>query len=224
MTIRSLHTTSTPYSRYGVDVAVRRADDLDKLMLDDIQKNHQPVAVLDLGAGAGGQSRRLVQAGARVHAIDVGAYEEEFLALQEELRVGEQELRFSCADICHIIPTLRANHYHCICFQRTIHYLTYADAHTLLCNLATLTTGRLYISVTGQDSAIGHVHPQGGAPIEERFTTLPTDAAETFSIHSPLCVYTKDEFCKLLTESGWVIERVWVSAFGNIKAVAVPHT
>jgi len=57
------------FDGHGVDIASNRADSLDKEALAYVAA-HAGCAVLDLGCGAGGQSVRMVQAGARVVAVD----------------------------------------------------------------------------------------------------------------------------------------------------------
>ncbi|MCD5381165.1 MAG: hypothetical protein LR008_01155, partial [Candidatus Pacebacteria bacterium] len=105
------------------------------------------------------------------------------------------------------------------CLQRAIHYLPYDKALNLLKNLRKIVTGRLYISVTGIDSAIGDNYQDKEKIVQERFCRLSSDAAGTFNIHEPLCLYVKIEFEELMNNSGWEVEESWVSAFGNIKVI-----
>jgi len=39
-------------------------------------------------------------------------------------------------------------------------------------------------------------------------------------IHGPVCLYSEDDMKSILTESGFAVETLFSSTFGNIKAVA----
>lgn len=201
-------------------MAVRRADDLDRTMINDVTAGVVR-SFIDLGAGAGGQSARLVAAGASVCAVDVVDYTQAFNQLRYQLGCSEKTLRFMCEDITHFVPTIPAQRYDGVCLQRALHYLPYQTAAEILTTLARQVTGRLYVSVTGHGSAIGQAHPQRAQAIQDRFAPLPPAAAEIFSLQAPLLVYTEVELRMLLEHSGWTIVRQWNSAFGNIKVVAI---
>lgn len=206
-------------SRYGVDIAVRRADDLDRRLLSIVQE--KPASVLELGSGAGGQSIRLVQAGAEVTAVDIGKYKAAYATLIEQYALRPEQLSFIQADLRQLttIVPRDVSYTHCL-LQRTLHYLPYPDAVQLLRYCRQIVQGQLFVSVTGIDTAIGAAYPACAIPIEDRFAKLPADAAKTFSITEPLCLYSEAEFRSLLIETGWEIEELWVSAFGNIKVIA----
>lgn len=203
---------------YGVDVAIRRADDLDKLMLDWVEKNKKS-KVLDLGCGAGGQSLRLVQSGGQVTAVDIVDYSDEFEKLRQENSLSENFLHFLNVDVNSLESILKNKKFDICCLQRVIHYLSYDEALNLLVYLRRITQKKLYISVTGLESDIGHDYFDKNKPVKSRFCKLDAEQAEKFYINKPVCLYTKNEFKTLLIKSGWKIEKCWVSAFGNIKAV-----
>ena len=75
------------FDGHGVDVAVNRADDLDKRSLAYIAE-HPGCRVLDLGSGAGGQSVRMAQAGASVLAVDQYDFTDAFMDLRSEHSLG----------------------------------------------------------------------------------------------------------------------------------------
>ncbi len=194
---------------YGVDVTKVRADDLDKKILAAVRAA-PGVLVLELGCGSGVQSVRLAQAGARVVAVDIDKC--------GPLVQGDQ-VRFLRGDVRNINMLIPKGQFDICLFQRTIHYLRYEEARVVLTHLKTMVKDRLYISVSGLESDIGRAYSDAAKPVYARFTKLSEPDAETFSIHEPLCLYTPEEFMVLLQESGWEIEELWVSAFGNIKAV-----
>lgn len=210
--------------RYGVDIAVRRADDLDKLMVEDaatrVARGDTP-SVLDIGCGAGGQAKRLAAVGAQVTAIDVSDYSAEFAA-HTVLGADKQSgtVTFIEADIVRWLQNTPADKFDLVCCQRTLHYLQYAQAKYMLSELQKRTNGSLYLSVTGATSAIAGSYPLLGTLIAKRFATLAAPAQETFSISAPLCIYHKEEVLTLLSDTGWDIKYYRVSDFGNIKVIA----
>lgn len=210
--------------QYGVDVAVRRADDLDKLMLEEIavrKAHNEGVTALDIGCGAGGQSRRLALRGADVTAIDILDYTEEFAVINNTLQAEglPNPISFIQANVLDWV-NVTSTSFDIVALQRTLHYFPYQKAKKLLEALKTRTTSTLYLSVTGATSAIADNYPSLSVPIEERFAVLSPDAQVTFSISAPLCIYHESEILDLLNAAGWEVARLHVSDFGNIKAVA----
>ena len=195
-------------SGYGPDVAKARADDLDRAALAWV-RGHVGSHVLDLGCGVGGQSQRLVAAGAEVTAIDIENYTEAF---------ADTAAHFIQGDI-RDLATLVAGPYDLCVLQRVIHYVPYTDALTLLQTIRAFGVQCLYISATGIETDIGAGYPCATASVVDRYCALAPEVAETFSIHEPVCLYTPTEFAELLTAAGWGIEQLWVSAFGNSKAI-----
>ncbi|MFT7507432.1 MAG: SAM-dependent methyltransferase [Acidimicrobiales bacterium] len=225
---------------YGVDVALTRADDLDKKMLayvtehmstekrsNDVLKTSDVlsigevglVTVLDLGCGGGGQSLRLTSTGAQVLCVDVADYSDSFNTLRKEHDLSATVLLFIQGDAAALEAVLDDQKFDICCFQRTIHYVPYDTALIILKCLRTHITDKLYISVTGIESDIGLNYNDTEKPVEGRFCTLGVEDSEIFHIDAPVCLYTPEEFMVLLQDSGWKIEECWVSAFGNIKAV-----
>lgn len=205
-------------SNYGVDVALRRADDLDKLMLDWVMGN-LPAKVLDLGCGAGGQSLRLASLGAKITAVDILDYSEEFKEIRQQNSLSKESLRFFNADIKFLETVVKDEEFDICSLQRVIHYLNYQDALKLLAYLRNKVGKKLYISVTGIESDIGHLYLDKNKPVKLRFCKLDKKSSEKFYIDEPICLYSKSEFEDLLKNSGWEVERCWFSAFGNVKAV-----
>jgi len=195
--------------QYGVDVAAVRADDLDKKCLKSVASLPNS-SILELGCGSGGQTLRMAEAGGVVTAVDIKDYSKQFTDVKH--------VTFIQSDIRNLNSTLGTTFNFCL-LQRTVHYLQYDEALNLLRFLRTIVTDNLFISVTGIDSDIGEQYVGRNHPIQERFHCLEVPEQEIFSISEPICLYTPVEFMELLTQSGWVIEECWTSAFGNVKAV-----
>ncbi len=197
---------------YGVDVAVRRADDLDKKLLALVAE--KPGArVIDIGCGAGGTAARLEAAGAQVTGLDSHDFSSEF---SERL---EGSATFICGDMRGLSVLIDDTYDFALC-QRTIHYLLYDEAYKFLSALSLYISGKLFISFSGLQSDLARTYPDQNKPIKDRFSTLSLEDQETFGIIAPLCLYTKAEAEQLLTDSGWLIEESWQSAFGNSKLIA----
>jgi len=206
------------FAGHGVDVASQRADDLDKRCLEHIAAKTS-ARVLDLGAGAGGQSLRMVMAGAEVIAVDSHDFARAFAKLRIDNDLADAQLQFVQADVAAVATQWTAEEITDVVLQRTVHYLRYIEALRLLSFLYQNVADKLFISVTGVDSAVGAEYPGRAAAIEDRFFPLAAGQAQTFSISQPVCLYRKAEFVTLLETSGWKVEGCWESAFGNIKAV-----
>ena len=208
--------------QYGVDIASKRLDDLDKKILAEVKlciENSKDVTVLDLGCGKGGLSVMLVESGAHVCAVDIADYSKVFEKIRRENNFSQDQLQFLQADIMQITKDIMPSASLCV-LQRVIHYIPYEVAlHVLTFLKKEVGVRKMYISATGIESDIGRSYADKDAPIEQRFCTLSDTDAKIFSITQPVCLYTPEEFMRLLQDSGWYIEECWVSAFGNIKAV-----
>jgi len=208
------------YGGYGVDVASRRADDLDKLAIEQIASQSHST-ILDLGSGMFGQSIRLAQAGAGVTAVDKDDFQKVLQQVKKENNLAVDQLDFIQVDLRDLTQRLADKKFdHAYC-QRTLHYLKYSEANELLSFLRQIIHGRLYISVSGLDSEIGDKYPDKEKSVENRFAKLCEADQEKFFINEEICLFRQAEFENLLERSGWLVERCWLSAFGNIKAVCV---
>ena len=206
------------FDGHGVDVAVNRADSLDKQALAYIAQ-HPGCRALDLGSGAGGQSVRMVEAGAVVTSVDQFDFSKQFA----EYGRDTQQLQFICGDVVDIEILFKDKSFDIALCQRTIHYLPYEKAKVLLQNLKSMINGKLFISVTGSGSLVADAYPATTTPLVDRFVELSELGQEMFSIHEPVCLYGEDEFTQLLNDAGWILELSKVTAFGNIQAIC-KHT
>jgi len=202
------------FDGHGVDVAVNRADSLDKLVLTYISE-HPGCRVLDLGSGAGGQSVRMVEAGAIVTAVDQFDFTQQFASYGFDAK----QLQFMCGDITDIETLLPNQQFDMAICQRTIHYLRYSQALTFLKQLTNIVTDKLFISVTGSGSLVADSYAAADTPLPDRFASLSERGQEMFSIHEPVCLYSEAEFIELLIDAGWTPELSKVTAFGNIQAI-----
>jgi SAM-dependent methyltransferase len=210
--------TTLPRTGYGIDVAIRRADDLDRVLLKQLALKENP-QVLDIGCGAGGQSLRMVEVGASVCGVDIYDYSDYFRELRKEKDLSESVLEFIQADVVELEDVLGDREFDDCCMQRVLHYLPYSKALEVLGVVRGVVEDKLYISVTGLDTYLKEYYEDRDEVIAERFCGLSPEGAELFHIENPVCLYTQAEFETLLKDSGWKVEKCWVSDFGNIKAV-----
>jgi SAM-dependent methyltransferase len=204
--------------KYGVDIASTRLDDLDKRVLADVCERigrGEAVSVLDVGCGQGGLALALAAAGAAVTALDIDDYEE---AIQASSIPHSDAINFIQVDIRDWLAT-NTERFDLVVLQRVLHYLPYEDVRTVLEKLHAV-SGTLYLSVTGTSTVIANHYDALSLPLSERWVGLDTVGQELFSITAPLCLYTEDEIRTLLEETGWEIEWLRVSDFGNVKVVA----
>lgn len=197
---------------YGIDVSATRLDDLDKYLLEKLRTSEKQLKILEIGCGSGGVTKQLALLGAEVTAVDIQDYSSEF----DEV----ENVTFVCADI--LSTNLGNTQYDYCLFQRTLHYLPFTDAARLLKELS-LQCNSILISVTGLESDIGQHYRSMNVPLEKRFSCLTNEGQILFLIGKPICLYTKTEFIALIESSGFTIETLRTSAFGNHKAVAVSN-
>lgn len=202
---------------FGVDVATQRADDLDKMALEDIAQRHGEVSALDIACGQGGQALRMAQAGARVTACDVIDYGP---AIQATAAVVDVQIHFVLSDMRQISAALPAK-FDIITCQRAIHYLPFDDALVAVRQMRELLapSGHLYISASGLRSELGDQYTGCGVPIESRYAPLSTAMVEKHGIHGPVCLYEERDLVFLLMAAGMVVDKVYSSPFGNVKAI-----
>lgn len=210
----------------GVDIASQRVDDLDVASISMIQQVHRhkrrrPV-VFDLGCGSGAHAIRMAEAGAHVIAIDIednrGAVLDAAATagvvpfvnfIRQDVRCG-----FSSLQPPDIVYS-----------QRTIHYLRHAEALRLILGLAASQQNHngsvsFFLSVSGLDSELSVEYADAARPVSERFCFLSPTMQQKHLITNPVCLYSADDMYDLLLAAGLVPARVYLSPFGNVKAIA----
>lgn len=210
-------------SGFGVDVASQRQDALDSRALETIHKHlmlgADPVTVLDLGCGLGGFARRAVRAGASVVAVDKHPQTSDHIRMIEG---ATGRYQFVAADMRSLSEPVTQARYHVIMCQRTLSYLPYREALSVLRVLQTLLRpqGRLYTSFSGLFSELAYGYADAQSPIQERFSRLSPDMRAKHGITEPLCLYTADEAIDVLHQAEFGIQDVGVSPFWNVKVEA----
>lgn len=81
--------------------------------------------------------------------------------------------------------------------------------------------GRLYLSVLGLHSELGHRYADFEALISERYCELSSDIADKYGIRGAVCLYSERDLFSLVLETGGSVLRTFTTTHGNVKGVAV---
>ncbi|HEV3090064.1 MAG TPA: class I SAM-dependent methyltransferase [Candidatus Cybelea sp.] len=196
-----------------------RLDALDYACLNYVLENHEvnPSGV-DLGCGLGVPSTLCALAGARVLAIDVKDFSTRFARLSELF--PSIELTFERHHLAELAAENLPEALDFVYSQRTLHYLRYGDALTVLAGVFRNLRegGRAFLSVSGLASELGGGY-DGDHAVERRFAHLGEPMARLHRITTEVCLYLPDEFADLGKRAGLQPVRIWQSAFGNVKGV-----
>lgn len=214
-------TTIVAGSGHGIDVASQRADDLDLACLEFVQtllaKSSQ-VRAADIGCGHGSFALRMARAGATVECLDlVDQFElTKRMALAESLA-----MYFHVGDIRDADKLITQPVSAVLC-QRTIHYLDYQSALVTITKLKSRIApgGKLFISASGIYSELGNNYAHSALNVTNRYAPLSEQMAAKHKIFAPVCLYSETDMETLLAAAGFIVEHVYSSPFGNVKAVA----
>lgn len=208
---------------FGADIASQRADDLDLMAIAQITDafgEGRKLSALDLACGAGGQTLRMAQAGAKVMAVDIVDTASQLYKSAMSLFLKGSVL-FIKADMRKSTLLILGTFDVIVC-QRAIHYLPYEEALDSVHRMKEVLAqgGRLYMSASGIESELGSRYPGKSFPLARRYAPLSEEMAEKHGIHGPVCLYSEEDMAHLLTQAGLAIEKIYSSPFGNVKAVA----
>jgi len=223
---------------HGIDIASQRLDELDRQACDFVEEQQRqrhpdrsPLA-LDMGCGSGGLCAALAKAGADCLGIDRVDFGLAFQLLNDARAVGGKpapgKLRFLLTDFLDL-PDDFLREYQgavaAIVSQRALHYAPFSRAVATIRQFRGLLQrdGRLFLGLSGLGSELGDGYASTGLPLEQRFGNLAKSMADRHGIQQPLCLYDAVDVERLLTAGGFMPERIFTSAFGNLKAVARPR-
>ena len=202
---------------WGLDVASKRKDELDRLALIHarslLRAGTVPV-VYDLGCGDGAASRWFHSAGCKVIAFD--RFPPSSL---NNLAQGRDRFEVVCGDLRNA-PWEDFERPHLVYSQRCLHYLRFYEA--LACLQASMRRGRVraYLSFSGLDSELGCNYPARQAPVPTRYDLLSPPVGRRHEILRPVCLYRIADVETLAGLAGLTVQRCWLSAFGNVKLIA----
>lgn len=81
--------------------------------------------------------------------------------------------------------------------------------------------GKLYLSVLGLHSELGHGYADAEQPIEQRFAELAPALREKYGIRQPVCLYSERNLFMLLLEAGTSVLLTLTTTYGSVKGITV---
>ncbi len=207
--------------QHGIDISERRLDDLDKQVLQFAlgYKVGDKVAI-DIGCGFGRVSIMLALAGFEVWLFDKRDLSQHFAKVSEVLELGEK-LKFFRKDISEITEEDLPKRYSIAIAQRVLHHLPFTHAKQLIGTVASKLgrSGRVFVSFSGLESEIAKGYGCRAEPVEQRYCKVNKENREKFEMTESVCLYNKNDVKKLFVGNSLVKEKLYISSFGNIKAV-----
>lgn len=218
---------------FGFDVCSVVEDTLDRDCLSAVERlqgikaGAAPVVALDIGGGHGAMSVKMAERGALVTLCDPI---EQPLHLLEAPKAVRQRIHHArkplgaleCSDVRGCGEGHRVD---IIYSQRMLHYLTYDELKSALTKCREQYAARnckLFLSVTGVESALGDEHPGNPYPLGDtrRHAMLEGPVSLNDQILHPVTFYRPEEFKALLEACGFKNVQISVSERGTIKAEA----
>ena len=208
-------------SGHGSDIASQRADDLDRMAIEQVSNLHTTCLALDVACGLGGQAIRLAKAGAHVIAVDIADLSKEVTALAKKAGVATT-VSFLRGDLRKLDEQMAGQAFDIICCQRAIHYLTWREAVQAVGRLALLLKpeGRLYLSASGIESELGLGYWGRELALSKRYAPLAEAMAGKHGIEGSVCLYSLEDLKSLFLAAGLAPLELFTSQFGNVKGVA----
>jgi hypothetical protein len=208
--------------RHGANISSQRLDELDiRALRYALDQSNRPAAALDLGCGLGLQGLRFASFGLPTVLIDQLPVEMTVLGLADlpALLPISYLQRYARQLAAGDLPAVLQ-----LCYsQRFIHYLRFGEAVDLLRLIrGRMPPGaRLFLSASGLASELGLGYTGHDSPLSERLAPLEPGLAAKHCIVEPVCLYGPEELAILGETARFRPERVFASAFGNVKGVFV---
>ncbi len=212
----------------GLYSGARIKDALDQLSLDFIEERSfdgELPHVLELGSGAGTHTVRMSQMGACVTAVDLDSAQlidllkrvalHKLIDLDHVKVVEKNWLDLSVEDIHSPVDMLFS--------QRSLSYLSYVDLKKLLGFVGSfLKEGAVFmVSLNGIDSLYGADHPLRDCSVVDRFGLLSEKMQDVLNATQPVCVYKEDEVSGIFHNTGYMVESIKKTPFGNFQVKGV---
>ena len=205
-------------NEYGVDISSQRIDDLDQLCLEYVLKN-QNVTSIDVGCGMGFHGIRMALLNSKTYLVDILDIKDYIDKINRLVRLSIP-ISYIKSDVrklnMNLLPAIDV-----LYSQRFIHYLQYSQAIKFLVQINSKIKhgGKLYLSVSGINSELSNGYKCKEKDIRHRFCKLSLENKKKHKIKESVCLYSKEEFSNLISESGFSSIKIWESGFGNIKAI-----
>lgn len=227
-------------TNHGIDISKSRLDDVDREVVAFALGYKGKKVAVDLGCGSGRVSIILALMGFDVWLYDIQDLSDYFTKVGEVLEIGDK-LHFIQTDIALLVVSHnisggedevdegseRQTQYALpsdiviAISQRTLHHLLYVSARDLLqgVNHKMIKGGKLFLSVSGIESKLAEDYECADSPAAERFCPVGEVGKSVYSISGNVCLYKQQEVVDMLEGVGLTVDKVYKSAFGNIKAI-----
>ena len=203
---------------YGCDISSQRLDELDQLTLSYLIEKPYSFNFIDIGCGEG-------RVGLIASLLTKKSFLLDTIDITEKIKLF-RDITASNVEFLNMDAKLLGNFnfeekLDVIYSQRFIHYLTYKESKGLLDSIFNKANygAKLFLSASGLYSELGQKYQDFDKPIESRFSFLSPDIAKKHNILEKVCLYSKEDLEKLVTDCGFIPEKIYYSSFGNIKGV-----
>lgn len=201
---------------YGHDISSQRLDDLDRFALICILENNKK-KFLDIGCGeakVGLTASLIADCAVLVDTIDIS---KKVNAFRSTMNANIEFLNIDA----RTITSEHVKNIDIAYSQRFIHYLRYEEARNLLALIFDCSEkgSHLFISASGIRSELGTNYEGICVSIEDRYFHLDEKLSKKHNILGNVCLYDEDDLYRLAASVGYKKERVYSSAFGNVKGI-----
>ncbi len=213
-------------TEYGIDISKSRFDDIDRAVTEFALGYKGKKVAVDIGCGSGRVSIVLALMGFDVWLYDIQDLDKYFIKVGEALDISDK-LHFIQTDLAlgtrageEGLPDL-PNDIVITISQRTLHHLPHLYAKGLLKRVGDnmIDNGKLFLSVSGIESKLADDYGCSDSPVIDRFCKVGEVGKSIYSIGSNVCLYKQNEVVDMVEEGGFTIDKIYKSAFGNIKAI-----
>ncbi len=201
------------------------ADELERYALEECVKRQRidrRISILVVTDKRGELAVKFARLGAQVVICDdaplKGSIEGRILAAGQR-----EEITFVAGTLNTLPDSLPGEPFDMIVVRRGLCGMRYAEARETIRQLMRKLRigGKLYVSVLGLHSELGHDYADSELPIDRRFANLAPELADKYAIPGPVCLYTERNLFLLLLEAGASVLRTLTTTYGNIKGIAV---
>ncbi len=207
----------------GIDISSKRLSKLSKIFFDFLIHNKNKGNIIDLGSGSGivGITASMLHYNVFLYDIYINNNIKTLtknLQLIFGLKLTQYELdlsQISYNDLPTDIVGIYAGYF--------LHYLNYQDAQKLLKILykRTLKKGKFFVIVSGIKSELSHQYLH--RDVNNRFAHLSIENQKKFHIKEKVVLYNENELEKLFEDSGWTMEYIETSQFGNVLGIFIKN-
>ena len=186
-------------SGFGSDVSSQRLTPFEEEILEQalVSKNAstEPLLALDLFSGyCAANAKRLAEMGFIAYAYDFSPPSPELATIGQTL-AGGGVLHYTQQDVRDLDLSFLNEKLTLITAQRSLHFLHFAEAQTLVRKLATnlKSGGSMYFTIGAVDCAVGGGYKHTDLPVEDRWHPLEPELGEPIHVTEPLCLYKTED-------------------------------